>query len=212
MYIYNITTNVEPIAHSAWLKWMKEIHIPKVLSTGKFLNAKLTRVLVEEEMGGATYSVQYTVKDKETLESYYAEDATALREEANTRFSGQLVSFRTELEVIDEYIVQRAAATHYLFTYGTLQEKEVQLGVFARELKGFDDKLTHYRVSHMKVADIYPTLEHTGEEKDSITGKVYTLSNQELQKADAYEGDAYQRIEIELGSGKKAWTYIATTH
>lgn len=209
MYIYNVTTNIEEKAHDSWLQWMKETHIPQVLSTGKFLSAKFTKVLVEEDMGGYTYSVQYTVPDKATLDRYYEEDAPALIESIQKKFAGQLVSFKTELEVVDEYFVQRATATHFLFTYGTLQEREVQLGVFARPLNGFEDELPSYIISDQKIADLYPTLQHTGKAEDSIKGQVYTLSHQELQKADVYEGEAYERIEIQLASGKKAWAYIA---
>tara|TARA_R110002167_G_scaffold163242_36_gene360079 strand:- start:1785 stop:2096 length:312 start_codon:yes stop_codon:yes gene_type:complete len=103
MYIYNVTTNVDDSIHEDWLRWMKESHIPEVLATGKFLNAKMCKVLVEEDMGGITYSVQYTVIDKETLEKYYAEDAPRLREKAMELFSGNVVSFRTELEIICEH-------------------------------------------------------------------------------------------------------------
>ncbi|MEP2278072.1 DUF4286 family protein [Maribacter sp.] len=209
MYIYNVTTNIEESAHDAWLQWMKESHIPQVLSTGKFLSAKFTKVLVEEDMGGFTYSVQYTVPDKATLERYYKEDAPALIESIQKKFAGQLVSFKTELEVVDEFFVQRAAATHFLFTYGTLQERDVQLGVFARPLNGFEDELPLYTISDNKVADLYPTLQHTGSKEDAIKGQVYTLTHQELQKADKYEGEAYERIQIQLVSGKNAWAYIA---
>ncbi|QLG44851.1 DUF4286 family protein [Costertonia aggregata] len=103
MYIYNVTTNIEESVHDAWLKWMKEIHIPDVLATGKFLNAKMTKVLVEEEMGGTTYSVQFTTVDKETLERYYKEDANRLRTDAQKRFPNKFISFRTELQVISEH-------------------------------------------------------------------------------------------------------------
>lgn len=209
MYIYNITTNIEETAHDAWVKWMKNVHIPEVLSTGKFVSAKFTKVLVDEDMGGVSYSVQYTVLDKATLNRYYEEDAPRLIESVQQNFAGKLVSFKTELEVIDEYFVQRATATHYLFTYGTLLEKEVQLGVFSRPLVGSEDELSHYRISDLKVANLYPTLDYTGREEDKITGQVYTLSPQELQKADVYEGEAYERIQIKLGSGKNAWVYIA---
>lgn len=209
MYIYNITTNIEESSHQEWLNWMKEIHIPEVLSTGKFLSAKFTKVLVEEDMGGETYSIQYTVKDKETLEKYYNEDAAHLIERVQKKFAGKLVSFKTELEVVDEYFVQRSAATHYLFTYGTLQNKEVQLGVFSRPLIGFEDELTQHVISEEKVAGLYPTLQHTGKETDSIKGQVYTLSNEELIKADRYEGEAYNRFQIKLSSGKNAWVYSA---
>ncbi len=209
MYIYNVTTNVEESAHNTWLNWMKTTHIPEVLSTGKFLSAKITKVLVEEESGGHTYSVQYTVANKETLEKYYQENAPKLREKAMQLFAGKLVSFRTELEVVDEYFVQHNTATHYLFTYGTLLEKEVQLGVFSRVLGGVEDTLISHKVSQLKVADIYPTIEFTGNKEDIIYGVVYALTQDELIKADAYEGEAYERTQIVLESGKKAWVYMA---
>ncbi len=102
MYIYNVTTNIDSAVHDKWLKWMKETHIPDVLATGKFLSAKMCRVLVEEDMGGFTYSVQFTTPDKATLEKYYTEDAPRLREDALKLFADQSVSFRTELEVVSE--------------------------------------------------------------------------------------------------------------
>ena len=102
MYIYNVTTNVDQTIHDEWLNWMKSKHIPAMLATGKFTNAKMSQVLIEEEMGGITYSVQYTTDSKETLEQYYNEDATKLREEAMRLFKDRIVAFRTELKIISE--------------------------------------------------------------------------------------------------------------
>ena len=62
----------------------------------------MTKVLVEEEMGGTTYSVQYTSPSKETLQAYYDQDAETLRAQSN-KFAGKFVAFRTELEVIGEH-------------------------------------------------------------------------------------------------------------
>lgn len=101
MYIYNITTNVEEPIHDIWLQWMVSEHIPSMLATGKFSKALITRVVVEEEMGGKTYSVQYTTDSKETLEKYYAENADEMRAQSKA-FEGQFVAFQTELEVIGE--------------------------------------------------------------------------------------------------------------
>uniref|UniRef100_UPI003513FEA4 DUF4286 family protein n=1 Tax=Xanthomarina gelatinilytica TaxID=1137281 RepID=UPI003513FEA4 len=58
MIIYNVTINIEENIHDEWLNWIKE-HIPQVLATGKFTDAKLTRVLVEQDIEGFTYSIQY---------------------------------------------------------------------------------------------------------------------------------------------------------
>jgi len=63
----------------------------------------MVRVLIEEEMGGITYSVQYITDSKETLQKYYLEDAPTLREEALQLFGDKMLSFRTELEVISEH-------------------------------------------------------------------------------------------------------------
>ena len=103
MYIYNVTINIEEAVHDQWLTWMQDIHIPEVLETGKFIQARMCRVLVEEEMGGLTYSIQYFAKNKETLNAYYQEDAPRLRQALITLFADKFVAFRTELEVISEH-------------------------------------------------------------------------------------------------------------
>ncbi len=103
MIIYNITINIDESVHSQWLGWIKE-HIPQVLATGKFIEAKLTRVLTQEQ-GEITYSVQYKAKSRKDLDDYYIQDAPKFRQEGLTLFSDKMLAFRTELEIIDEYSV-----------------------------------------------------------------------------------------------------------
>lgn len=101
MYIYNVTINISEDVHGKWLEWMKTEHIPEMLSTGKFFKALMSRVQVEEPMGGITYSVQYTTDSKATLEKYYKENAEILRGRSKA-FEGKFVAFRTEMEVVEE--------------------------------------------------------------------------------------------------------------
>ena len=103
MIIYNVTINIENNLHEDWLNWMKTDHIPKVLATGNFKEAKLTRVLIEEEMGGVTYSVQYRAHSRENLENYYENNSDALRLEGLKKFGDKMLAFRTELEIIEEF-------------------------------------------------------------------------------------------------------------
>ena len=103
MIIYNVTTNIHESVHDKWMIWMQHKHIPEMLACGKFTSARLVRVLIEEEMGGVTYSVQYSTDSKETLEKYYSEDAPKLREEGLKLFGDKMLTFRTELEVISEH-------------------------------------------------------------------------------------------------------------
>ena len=103
MIIYNVTTNIDESVHDQWINWMQQKHIPALLATGKFTTARLVKVLVEEEMGGKTYSVQYTTDSKETLQRYYEEDAPRFREEGQQLFGDKMLVFRTELELISEH-------------------------------------------------------------------------------------------------------------
>jgi hypothetical protein len=103
MIIYNVTINIHESVHDQWFSWMQEKHIADVLATGKFTSARMVKVLIEEEMGGITYSIQFTTDSKETLNKYYLEDAPRLREEGLHLFSDKMLAFRTELEVISEH-------------------------------------------------------------------------------------------------------------
>ncbi len=102
MIIYNVTINIEETIHDSWLDWMKNEHIPEMLALGKFSKALMTKVLIEEDMGGVTYSVQYTTDSMETLQKYYDTDAELMRGKSK-QFEGKFVAFRTELQVVSEH-------------------------------------------------------------------------------------------------------------
>lgn len=103
MILYNVTINIHESVHDQWMQWMQEKHIKDVLATGKFSSARMVKVLVEEEMGGTTYSIQYITDSKETLQKYYDEDAPRLRDEGYRLFGEKMLAFRTELELISEH-------------------------------------------------------------------------------------------------------------
>ncbi len=103
MILYNVTTNIHESVHNQWLNWMQTKHINEVLATGKFTSARMVRVLIEEELGGFTYAVQYTCDSMDTLQRYYIDDAPNLRNEALHLFGDKALAFRTELEVVAEF-------------------------------------------------------------------------------------------------------------
>lgn len=103
MIIYNITINIHESVHDQWLTWMQTKHIPEILATKKFSSAKLVKVLIVEEMGGTTYSVQFSTESKELLQQYYDQDAPAFRAESQQLFGDKMLAFRTELELVGEY-------------------------------------------------------------------------------------------------------------
>ncbi len=106
MYIYNVTVNIEKDVEGHFVLWMQQTHLPDMLQTRKFTEAKMTQVQIEEDMGGSTYSIQYTCKSKEILEEYYTEFADKMRGDMDKNFAGKYVAFRTELDVILHYKVK----------------------------------------------------------------------------------------------------------
>ena len=92
MIIYNVTINVDDSVHDEWLDWIKH-HIPLVLSTGRFKEARLTRVLVDETMEGTTYAVQYRANSRKDLDDYYEFYADKLRQDSMKRFGDKVLPF-----------------------------------------------------------------------------------------------------------------------
>lgn len=103
MYIYNVTTSVDAECVEEWLQWVTQEHVPAMIDTGKFTSAKLTRVLVQEEKGAKTFSIQYAVKDRETFKSFYLEHSIEMNAKSKAKFGEKAVFFQTELEVLGEY-------------------------------------------------------------------------------------------------------------
>ena len=96
--IYNITISIDYGASATWLDWMKRIHIPDVMNTGMFLEAKLSKIMAEES-GGASYSIQYLCENMETYNTYVALHSQKLQKEHEAEFGGKFVAFRTILKV-----------------------------------------------------------------------------------------------------------------
>lgn len=103
MIIYNITVNIDESVHDQWLSWMQNEHINAMIATGKFTSARLVKVLVDEEMGGVTYSVQFLSPSKEALLEYHQNFAEAMNYECMKRFADKMLTFHTELEIISEH-------------------------------------------------------------------------------------------------------------
>lgn len=100
-----------------------------------------------------------------------------------------------------------------IFSYGTLQSKEIQMQVFNRRLTGTPDQLLGYTIKDLKIEEEFGLEDYfvaipSDNPSDSIKGIVYTVSSLELDKADQFESNAYQRVQVTLKSGTVAWIYV----
>jgi hypothetical protein len=103
MIIYNVTMNIAEEVHEQWMQWIQKKHISDVMATGCFTSARLVKVLVNEEMGGITYSVQFFAPNKESLENFKDNHEDQLQYEGIRLFGDRMLFFKTDLEIISEY-------------------------------------------------------------------------------------------------------------
>jgi gamma-glutamylcyclotransferase (GGCT)/AIG2-like uncharacterized protein YtfP len=118
-------------------------------------------------------------------------------------------------------VTERAKTSERLFSYGTLQQENVQLATFGRRLSGTPDALVGFAVRSVEIRDPqvvaasgkthHPGVVRSGRAEDRVPGTVFEITPTELASADAYEVYEYERVEAELASGRRAWVYVLRT-
>ena len=108
--------------------------------------------------------------------------------------------------------------TEFLFSYGTLQLEAVQMATFGRQLTGTRDVLPGFEEALLEIDDRTTVLlsgksshaiaRYTGHPSDQVFGTVYSVTAEEIQKADKYEVAEYRRVAVVLQSGIRAWVYV----
>lgn len=106
-----------------------------------------------------------------------------------------------------------------LFSYGSLQQEEVQVSTFGRKLDGEKDLLVGYEPSLVKIADPevakrlkklhHDNVRQTGDDWSNVQGTVFEITDAELAMSDKFEAQfLYKRVNVPLASGKDAWVYV----
>jgi gamma-glutamylcyclotransferase (GGCT)/AIG2-like uncharacterized protein YtfP len=106
-----------------------------------------------------------------------------------------------------------------LFSYGTLQQPNVQESTLGRRLVGQRDELLMFEPSVVDIEDSllvatsgqthHANVTFNGNEQSRVTGMVFEVTEAELASVDAYEiAFSYKRVTAMLASGRQAWVYI----
>jgi hypothetical protein len=104
MTVYNVTVHVEPSIENSWLHYMVNQHIPDVMNTGCFTNARISKLNSDQDQGGLSFSIQYTAESNEKLKEYQLNFAPKLQAEHLKLFGQKCLAFRTEMEVIANFV------------------------------------------------------------------------------------------------------------
>src|SRR5258708_5161829 len=97
-----------------------------------------------------------------------------------------------------------------LFSYGTLQQENVQLAMFGRRLDGQRDELLQFKQSSVTIGDTHhANVTFNGNEESRVLGTVFEVTDAELAKIDEYEAAFfYRRVAAMLASGRQTWVYV----
>jgi hypothetical protein len=106
-----------------------------------------------------------------------------------------------------------------LFSYGTLQQEEVQVATFGRRLNGQRDELPGFEPSLVRIEDPqsavtlgkthHANVLFSAREGSRVSGMVFEVTEAELASVDLYEAPfQYQRVTALLASGREAWVYV----
>ncbi len=98
MFILNVTFNSSDQVFLKWKSFIIDYFIPTTLKEGKFTAYKILKVLVEEEMGGQTYSIQFSTNEPRFIEVYLNGLFNELIHDLRKAFKDEVMVFPTVLK------------------------------------------------------------------------------------------------------------------
>jgi hypothetical protein len=100
MIIYNVTIQVDNSIADQWLGWLQEEHIPDMIATGCFTDARVLQLMEVDESEGPTYAVQYHATSKANYNRYIREHADTMRQKGTEKWGDKFVAFRSVMQVV----------------------------------------------------------------------------------------------------------------
>ncbi len=100
MIIYNVTVQTDNIIAEAWLKWLKDVHIPEILATKCFTSATILQLLEVDDTDGPTYAVQYKAESKSDYNRYINLYAEKLRVKSFEKWGSNFIAIRTLMVIV----------------------------------------------------------------------------------------------------------------
>ena len=106
-----------------------------------------------------------------------------------------------------------------LFSYGALQQENVQLSTLRKRLNGQRAELSGFEQSSVRIEDPqvaaatgktrHADVKFNGHEDSRVPGMVFEITDAELASVDKYEAAfSYKRVAARLVSGRQAWVYV----
>ena len=86
MIVYNTTFHIEKDSINECLTYLKKQYIPKAAASGFLLKPCLRRIIQAEQEEGESYSIQFHVKNMDTLNYWLQNEGNQLHKDLVNRF------------------------------------------------------------------------------------------------------------------------------
>lgn len=96
-----------------------------------------------------------------------------------------------------------------LFAYGLLNVHEIQRELWGEAKEGACGRIYDYELKLWPKTQIFYAEPKPGE---SIAGKVYELTDEQLERTDKFESDAYKRVALKRTGEADVQVYIRNTN
>ena len=100
MFVYNVTIKVDESIKDKWFSWLKEEHIPEVISTRCFDHVTILRLLEVDDSEGPTYTIQYHTASKALYNLYIEKFAGIMRQKSFDQWGNKFIAFRSIMQVM----------------------------------------------------------------------------------------------------------------
>jgi hypothetical protein len=98
MFIVNVTFNASDEIFMKWKKFMLSYFIPQSMKEGGFSEYQLFKILLDEETGGQTYSIQFSSENPIKIDNYLKKIFPEFQEEMIQSFGQNVVAFATPIK------------------------------------------------------------------------------------------------------------------
>lgn len=101
MIIFNTTFHIEDDVRQSCIDYLKNTYIVKAVNSGFLFEPRLALIHAQHEESGSSYSLQFKVKNVDTLDYWLSTEGKLLQQELVDKFGNKALGFITLLEEID---------------------------------------------------------------------------------------------------------------
>ncbi|NLV52629.1 MAG: DUF4286 family protein [Bacteroidales bacterium] len=101
MLIFNTTFHAEMEESKNLIIYLQEKYIPEAQKSGVMRNARMSRIISNQEDGTESFCVQFEVEEMAQLHKWYTSEGTKLNNEMSKLYNKKVISFPTVMEVME---------------------------------------------------------------------------------------------------------------